>query len=329
MLPLVYAEAYQAPQSLHVGNLTADLYRTHRCFSEQRRLGLVMCTRQVVVTVVVLFATFSATAQQNPTAPATAEKPSTSSNSSGGSMDQIIDRAIDREHALIQMLKDRKPLIETYLQDLQVVPEIGPAPVDDHYFLGRMDLGDALDRRDFLPQAGFEKRLLGGFTKLYKLEYNPIGFSWMIYADRDDFNRKTYDFQFAHRECLGDVRSLVFDVTPKKGTGPGRFQGRIWVEDQDYNIVRLNGMYGPGSATNSFFHLDSWRLNLVPGYWVPAYIYSEEGEFGYVPKEFNAKLKITFKAQTRVWGYDLQKAVRDSELTEIRADSTIKDESSR
>jgi len=243
-------------------------------------------------------------------------------------MDQIIDRAIDREHALIQILKDRKPLIETYLQDLQVVPEIGPAPVDDHYFLGRMDLGDALDRRDFLPQAGFEKRLLGGFTKLYKLEYNPIGFSWMIYADRDDFNRKTYDFQFAHREFLGDVRCIVFDVTPRKGTGPGRFQGRIWVEDQDYNIVRLNGVYGPASATNSFFHMDSWRLNLVPGYWVPAYIYSEEGEFGYVPKEFNAKLKITFKAQTRVWGYDLQKAVRDSELTEIIADSTIKDASS-
>src|SRR5262249_19734899 len=137
-----------APQSLHVGNLTVDLYLTYRCFSEQRRLGLVMCTRQVVVTVVVLFATFIATAQQKPTAPATAEQASTSSNSSGGSMggsmDQIIDRAIDREHALIEMLKDRKPLIETYLQDLQVVPEIGPAPVDDHYFLGRMDLGDAL-----------------------------------------------------------------------------------------------------------------------------------------------------------------------------------------
>jgi hypothetical protein len=99
------------------------------------------------------------------------------------------------------------------------------------------------------------------------------------------------------------------------------------VEDQDYNIVRLNGMYGPGSATNSFFHLDSWRLNLVPGYWVPAYIYSEEGDFGPAKKEFNSKTKITFKAQTRVWGYDLQNASRNSELTEIVADSTIKDES--
>jgi hypothetical protein len=299
-------------------------------FGKLRKSDLVMCTRQVVVTLLVLFFTFSATAQQTRTAPAAEEKPSAPSNSAArASMDQIIDRAIEREHALMQMLKDRKPLIETYLQDLQVKPEIGPAPVDDHYFLGRMDLGDAPDRRDFLPSAGFEKRLLGGFTRLYKLEYNPMGFSWMIYADRNDFNRKTYDFHYTNREFLGDVRCIVFDVTPRKGTGPGRFHGRIWVEDQDYNIVRLNGVYGPGSARASFFHLDSWRLNLVPTYWVPAYIYSEEGEFGYARKEFNSKVKITFKAQTRVWGYDLQKAAPDSELTEIRADSTIKDESSR
>jgi hypothetical protein len=305
-----------------------DPHRTHGCFGEQRRLGLVMCTRQVLVAVVVFFFffTFIATAQQAPTPPAAEKSLNTSPNSTvGGSMDQVVDRAIEREHALMQMLKDRKPLIETYLQDMHVEPEIGPVPADDHYFLGRMDLGDTLDRRDFLPKAGFEKRLLGGFTNLYKLEYKPIGFSWMIYADRDDFNRKTYNFQFAHREFLGDVRCLVFDVTPKKGTGAGRFKGRIWVEDQDYNIVRLNGIYGPGSATSSFFHFDSWRLNLLPGYWVPSYIYSEEGEFSDVHKEFNSKTKLTFKAQTRVWGYDLQKAARDSELTEIIADSTVKD----
>jgi hypothetical protein len=100
------------------------------------------------------------------------------------------------------------------------------------------------------------------------------------------------------------------------------------VEDQDDNIVRLNGIYSPGSATTSFFHLDSWRLNLVPGFWVPAYIYSEEGDLGHAKKEFNSKTKMTFKAQTRVWGYDLQNASRNSELTEIMADSSIKDESS-
>jgi hypothetical protein len=238
------------------------------------------------------------------------------------SMDQVVERAIEREHALMKMLKTRTPLIETYLQNLRLDPRAGPTPVEDHYFLGRMDLGESVDRHDYIAQEGFQSRLLGGFNKLYKFEYKPMGFSWMILADRHDFNRQTYDFKYAQREFLGDVRCLVFDVTPKKGTGKGRFHGRIWVEDQDYNIVRLNGIYGPQPHVGYFFHMDSWRLNLVSGYWVPTYIYSEEGDFSYGSKD-----KVVFKAQTRLWGYNLQKGAKDSELTQVLVDSTVKDES--
>src|SRR6266852_2696887 len=238
-------------------------------------------------------------------------------------MDQVVDRAIEREHALMEMLKTRTPLVETYLQNLKFDPQLGAAPVQDHYFLGRMDLGESVDRRDYLSKdTSFERHLLGGFTRLFRLEYKPMCFSWMIYADRDDFNRQTYDFKFVHREFLGDVRCIVFDVSAKEGTGSGRFRGRIWVEDQDYNIVRLNGFYEPRPRNAYFFHMDSWRLNLIPSYWVPAYIYSEEGDFSYRSKD-----KITFKAQTRLWGYDLQKGAPNSELTQVVVDSTVKDES--
>ena len=236
-------------------------------------------------------------------------------------IDQIVDRAIKREHELMEMLKTRTPIVETYLQDLKFDPQVGPVPIEDHYFLGRMDLG--VDRREYLSKDNsFKRYLLGGFNQLYKLEYKPMGFSWMIYADRDDFNRQTYDFKYAHREFLGDVRCLVFEVSAKKGTGNGRFRGRIWVEDQDYNIVRLNGTYEPHPHNAYFFHMDSWRLNLIPGYWVPAYIYSEEGDFGYRSKD-----KTSFKAQTRLWGYDLQGNAEGKELTKVLVDSTVKDES--
>ncbi len=244
-------------------------------------------------------------------------------SASSTTMDQVVDRAIEGEHALMKMLKTRTPFVETYLQNLKFDPQVGPAPVQDHYFLGRMDLGESVDRRDYLSKdTSFESHLLGGFTKLFKFEYKPMGFSWMIYADRDDFNRKTYDFKYVHREFLGDVRCIVFDVSAKKGTGNGRFRGRIWVEDQDYNIVRLNGFYEPRPRNAYFFHMDSWRLNLIPGYWVPAYIYSEEGDFSYRSKD-----KMAFKAQTRLWGYDLQKGAQDSEFTQVLVDSTVKDES--
>src|SRR5579864_5625737 len=254
-------------------------------------------------------------APAQPTAAATIPAPTT--------MDQVVSLFIDREHGLIKMLSSRTPVVETYLQNLTADPVLGAVPSGDHYFLGRMDMGATVDRKDYLKEEekSMQQRLMGGFQKLYKVQYQPLGFSWMVYADRTDFDREHYDFRYARREFLGDVRCLVFDVTPKKGSGRGRFLGRIWVEDQGYNIVRLNGTYYPAPRNSYFFHMDSWRLNLVAGYWVPAFIYSEEGDFS-----AGAKNKLAFKAQTRIWGYELKKGGKDDELTQIRVDS-VTDES--
>jgi Peptidase family M48 len=236
-------------------------------------------------------------------------------------MDQVVDRFIMREKGLIKMLQSRTPVIETYLQNLTLDPALGPVPQNDKYFLGRMDLSTSIDRKDYIhDDQSMEKHLLGGFSKLFKVQYQPLGFSWMIFADRNDFDRQHYDFRYVRREFLGDVRCLVFDVTPKPKSGLGRFLGRIWVEDQDYNIVRLNGTYAPRPRNAFFFHMDSWRLNLIPGYWVPAFIYSEEGDFS-----AGGKNQLAFKAQTRIWGYDLRKDGQSDELTNIRVDSVQDD----
>jgi Peptidase family M48 len=252
----------------------------------------------------------SAQAAQPAAAPTVQAAPTT--------MDQVVSLFIEREHGLIKMLGSRTPVVETYLQNLTADPVLGAVPSEDHYFLGRMDMGATVDRKDYLKEEekSMQQRLMGGFQKLYKVQYQPLGFSWMVYADRTDFDREHYDFRYARREFLGDVRCLVFDVTPKKGSGRGRFLGRIWIEDQGYNIVRLNGTYYPAPRNSYFFHMDSWRLNLVAGYWVPAFIYSEEGDFS-----AGAKNKMAFKAQTRIWGYDLKKGGKDDELTQIRVDS--------
>src|SRR6266849_11025552 len=183
------------------------------------------------VIVAFLLLKLSANAQQSAYSAASASTaPASAPSTASTTMDQVVDRAVEREHALMEMLKTRTPLVETYLQNLKFDPQFGPAPVQDHYFLGRMDLRESVERRDYLSKdTSFESHLLGGFTKLFKFEYKPLGFSWMIYADRNDFNRKTYDFKYVHREFLGDLRCIVFDVSAKKSTGNGRFRGRIWV----------------------------------------------------------------------------------------------------
>src|SRR5271157_4592066 len=274
----------------------------------------------VLVLAMTAVAQQSAPAPQNPQ-PVTAAQPAPAAPVT---MNQVVDRVVEREKGLIKMLASRTPVVETYLQDLTQDPQLGPIPKSDHYFLGRMDLSDSIDRSDYLKkdkdEEGMEKHLLGGLTKMFKFQYQPLGFSWMIYADRNDFDRQHYEFRYARREFLGDVRCLVFDVTPKKDAGRGRFLGRIWVEDQDFNIVRLNGTYTHASRNTYFFHMDSWRLNLVPGYWVPTYIYSEEGDF-----TAGAKNKLAFKAQTRMWGYNLKTGTVNDELTQIRVDS-VKDD---
>jgi hypothetical protein len=259
---------------------------------------------------------------QSQTQQSTAPAPTPSAMAQPTTMDQVVDRFIEREHGLMKALSNRTPVVETYLQNLSADPQLGPVPSEDHYFLGRMDMGVQVDRKDYLKEEdkGMETRLMGGFHKLFKVQYQPMGFSWMVYADRTDFDRAHYEFHYIRREFLGDVRCLVFDVTPKKSSGRGRFLGRVWVEDQEYNIVRLNGTYAPAPRNSYFFHMDSWRLNLIPGYWVPAYIYSEEGDFS-----AGVKNKLAFKAQTRIWGYDLKKGDKDDELTQIRVDS-VKDE---
>jgi hypothetical protein len=268
-------------------------------------------------------ATQPAPAQASQAAPAPVAIPVPTVVAAPTTMDQVVNLFILREKGLIKMLANRTPVVETYLQNLTADPQLGPVPSEDHYFLGRLDMGETVDRKDYLKGdgekagvGGMESRLLGGFHKLYKVQYEPVGFSWMVYADRTDFDREHYDFHYVRREFLGDVRCLVFDITPKPKSGRGRFLGRVWVEDQDFNIVRLNGTYAPAPRNSYFFHMDSWRLNLIPGYWVPSFIYSEEGDFS-----AGVKNKLAFKAQTRIWGYDLKKGGKDDELTNIRVDS--------
>ena len=147
-------------------------------------------------------------------------------HSEPSSQDQMVDRIIEREHDLMKFLESRTPIVETYLQNVTLDSELGPVPKDDRYFLGRMDLSQAIDRRDYMKNQSMENRLLGGFTKFFKMQYQPLGFSWMIFVDRNDFDRQHYDFRYDHREFLGDVRCLVFDVAPKKDAGKGRFLGR-------------------------------------------------------------------------------------------------------
>ena len=238
-------------------------------------------------------------------------------------LNDVIDRVVQREHYFMAQMRHMHPMVETYLQNLKNDATGNPEPVKDEYFLGRLDMTDGAEDVSFVGQPGFGHRMMAKLTGLYSLHYLPMGFAQMVVLDTD-FQKKYYKFNFVRREFLGEVRCLVIDVQPREGEKSVRFLGRIWVEDQNYNIVRFNGSYYPQPKINFFFHFDSWRLNMRPGTWLPAYVYSEES---------NLKTGLTktlhFKAQTRLWGYDLKGLNKNEEFTQILVDSpdSVKDQS--
>jgi hypothetical protein len=100
----------------------------------------------------------------------------------------------------------------------------------------------------------------------------------------------------------------------------GRFWGRIWIEDEDGNVVRFNGTYtAPTSEDSSkyYFHFDSWRMNVQPGIWLPVAIYVEE------TNRIEGERTVGLKAQTHFWGYSLKLPTRDSENVSIKVDDAV------
>ncbi len=247
------------------------------------------------------------------------------------SLEQTIDRIFQRENQFLQSLRNFHPLIETYVQEVRPDEELGTVPKNDHYFLARLDLQPTLDERSYLKESKggfrnlFRLAFLEKLTNLFELHYLPLGFAQMVLLDNANFDRQHYEMKYLRREFLGDVRCMVFDVMPTKHSGKGRFLGRIWVEDQEQNIVRFNGTYAPHSRRGYYLHFDSWRLNVRPGLWMPAYIYTEESDLKYSMLQRQARMK----GQTRLWGYDLKNAGRQEEFSRITVDSpaTVRDQS--
>jgi hypothetical protein len=260
---------------------------------------------------------------QAPSSNAAGQSEATASAPAPASFNEVMDRVIQKEHLFLAQMRHMRPMVETYLQDLKADSEGKAVPVKDQYFLGRLDMSEGPEDTSFVGQPGFGHRMVNRLTSLYSMHFLPLGFAQMVVLDTD-FQKRYYDFSFVRREFLGELRCLVIDVQPREDAPPGRFQGRIWVEDQDYNIVRFNGTYFPHPKSSYYLHFDSWRLNMRPGAWVPAYIYSEESDMKTV---FGKALH--FRAQTRLWGYDLKALNKNAEFTQILIDSpeSVKDQS--
>ena len=243
----------------------------------------------------------------------------------------LVQKAIGQEKVIIKNIQQHMPLVETYIQDTRPDVKLYTIPVSDQYTLSRVDFGKAFYDKTYVSRTDVEKRgwfkgslaAISGLTKALGLDkrftYNPTGFMQMMFLDPTGFDEQHYEFSFVRREFLGQVRTWVFDVHPKV-SGMGRFYGRIWIEDQDGNVVRFNGTYtSPRSPDDSryYFHFDSWRMNLQAGVWLPVAIYVEESN------NVAGNKLAGLKAQTHFWGYSLKLPTRDSENVSMKIEDAV------
>src|SRR5467141_3648627 len=238
-------------------------------------------------------------------------------------MSDVIDRVITNENRASQQIRQYSPLVETYIQNLKPDKELGYVPAGDKYFLGRADFSKGVTLVSLTDTSGKGKKIFGSIGNFFSfaLQFLPDGFLQMIFIDTNGFDKQHYKFDYVRREFLGEVRCLVFDVSPQLKSGKGRFLGRIWVEDQEFNIVRFNGAYSGTGHSSWWFHFDSWRTNVQPSIWMPSFVYSEEKDMHY-----NLAKKLDFKAQTRLWGYNLGHASQEQELSKILVESAVTDD---
>jgi hypothetical protein len=90
-----------------------------------------------------------------------------------------------------------------------------------------------------------------------------------------------YDVKYVGREQLDELSTYVFDVAPKKLEKNQRyFQGRIWVDDKDLNIVKSDGKAVPDiikkNSENIFPRFETFRENIEGHFWFPTYTRSDD-----------------------------------------------------
>lgn len=127
-----------------------------------------------------------------------------------------------------------------------------------------------------------------------------------------------YDILYVGQQQEDELHCYVFDVAPKKFL-PHKlyFQGRIWVDDQDFQVVKTSGKTVPEvhkkNNENLFPKFTTWREQIDGQYWFPTYTLADDTlhfRTGVVPdvhirevvkytdyKRFGSKVKVTYEGK--------------------------------
>jgi hypothetical protein len=115
-----------------------------------------------------------------------------------------------------------------------------------------------------------------------------------------------YDFAYVGKERIDELDLHVFDVTPKilsdqrrlkelkkAKTEGGFFQGRIWIDDRDFQIVKARGKNVP-EIEQRFPTFETYREQIDGKYWFPTYTYADDQLVFPGGQTVHIRMKVTY-----------------------------------
>ena len=180
--------------------------------------------------------------------------------------------------------------------------------VDDILF---DDKGKRLDEVVFAPQSTLQR------ISMTREDFDDINHRMPFVLTIDEI--PDYQILYVGKQKEDELGTYVFDIAPKQIDKNRRyFQGRIWVDDHDFQIVKTYGKNVPdigvgkhrGGQENLFPNFTTWRQQIDGKYWFPVYtkvdddLHFSSGDVHIRQivkytnyKRFGANVKITYEGQ--------------------------------
>lgn len=109
-----------------------------------------------------------------------------------------------------------------------------------------------------------------------------------------------YDIRYRGEEQVDELYAYVFDIKPKrKRKGERYFEGRLWVDDIDLQIVKTEGKVVPDYSDNKFPKFETLREQIDGEYWFPTWTEADDvlqfGSFGRGSRRVHIRELITYQ----------------------------------
>ena len=195
---------------------------------------------------------------------------------------EIIRRFTEKESELRQIWINYAYQQETKFQ------ELGPAKTisGEFYQVSEFvfdDAGKRLERILKAPMPTLQRLIMSPEDRNALINLQPFALA------KEEL--PNYNVTYVGKEKIDDLNTYVFDVVPKAVSDPRElkrlkdqkiegkyFQGRIWVDDEDFQIVKTAGKVVP-EFKQQFPKFETYRENIDGRYCFPTYTYGDDTIF--------------------------------------------------